>query len=390
MTEDNRQVQTQEEKPAAKKKLTISQINGILLLLVIVAVLAVSEILFFSSADFKSTIIAILLSVYREFGNIVAVASLLVAIWVGSVFERSEKEERRKKTTKIILTVLIVVIFSFGILFAIQSRFTIVPDVYGLTYDKAMETLQDSGLDGQLLLASTNDDLLSGKQRVIWQSLTKNKADRKGSKVYFVIDDSFSTESLPLKAYWFVREYEHNPSAFTEADQPFEYRIDYNDAIKMSVCAEKGESSFKELSKVNEGHWNITIQSPKEYTEFISTVEKSGKTVVVADSYISLATHNSRMSDTLLSIIEESKNVFSVSVGSKIAEDDIRLVAAKLSSQNTGSAENLYVNGLKDGKGVILMPYDLTAGEYVLSFSFIDQTGHCFEWYHNISIEETD
>ena len=43
-----------------------------------------------------------------------------------------------------------------------NNEYSLVPDIYGMTYDDALSSLCNVGLDGRLALASTNEDLANG------------------------------------------------------------------------------------------------------------------------------------------------------------------------------------------------------------------------------------
>ena len=112
--------------------------------------------------------------------------------------------KKGKKALKNVLGFVIIVALMIGFAFlccSIHEKWTVVPNLYGLTYDDALNTLYSNRLKGQLVLASTNRDLSKSDSRVVWQSQASQLIIPTQTKISFVIDDAFSLNSTPLIQY---------------------------------------------------------------------------------------------------------------------------------------------------------------------------------------------
>ena len=67
-----------------------------------------------------------------------------------------------------------------------HNRYSVVPDIYGTTYDNAISALREAGLDVRLVLVSTNENLANEDTRVVCQSKNAESCVDKGSRyVYY-------------------------------------------------------------------------------------------------------------------------------------------------------------------------------------------------------------
>ena len=114
------------------------------------------------------------------------------------------KKEIVAKNAVLISMASILLLFCIGItLKAIycNENYSVVPNIYRMTYDNALSSLREADLDGRLALASTNGNLANADTRVVWQSKDAGGIVAKGTNVMFVIDDNFAIEFVPLTAY---------------------------------------------------------------------------------------------------------------------------------------------------------------------------------------------
>ena len=118
-----------------------------------------------------------LLFCYDHLAIILSVISIMIMIILSPVFWKMEvnkaTSKKGKKALKNVLGFVIIVALMIGFAFlccSIHEKWTVVPNLYGLTYDDALNTLYSNRLKGQLVLASTNRDLSKSDSRVVWQS----------------------------------------------------------------------------------------------------------------------------------------------------------------------------------------------------------------------------
>lgn len=90
-----------------------------------------------------------------------------------------------------------------------HNRYSVVPDIYGTTYDNAISALREAGLDVRLVLVSTNENLANEDTRV-YVSRRMQKVVSMRVHVMFIIDDNFAIEAIPLTAYTLEGKAESN------------------------------------------------------------------------------------------------------------------------------------------------------------------------------------
>ena len=139
--------------------------------------------------------------IYNALPIVIALTAIAISVFLVGVKETNGKKEIAAKNAVLISMASILLLFCIGItLKAIycNENYSVVPNIYGMTYDNALSSLREADLDGRLALASTNENLANADTRVVWQSKDAGGIVAKGTSVVFVIDDNFAIESVPL------------------------------------------------------------------------------------------------------------------------------------------------------------------------------------------------
>lgn len=224
-----------------------------------------------------------------------------------------------------------------------------VPDIYGMTYDDALSSLRNVGLDGRLALASTNEDLANADTRVVWQSKKAGSIIDKGSNVMFVIDDNFALESFPL-------------SAFTTEEEP----------------NTTGREWYWDADKSGE-NWEIKVPinqfSVQGGTKILNGVYKYSGAVFTLDLY------SADMNSILSEIIDQTCAQYAPDL--PIA--DMYLIGKLIPAGDTNqSALDSFSTSLTHG--IMILPKYLMEGKYQFAFCLCDQDGNSYEWRHTIMV----
>lgn len=224
-----------------------------------------------------------------------------------------------------------------------------VPDIYGMTYDDALSSLRNVGLDGRLALASTNEDLANADTRVVWQSKEAGSIIDKGSNVMFVIDDNFALESFPL-------------SAFTTAEEP------NTTGREWYWDADKSEENWEIQVPINQ----FSVQGS---TKILNGVYKYSGAVFTLDLY------STDMNSILSEIIDQTCAQYAPDLS--IA--DMYLIGKLIPAGDTNqSALDSVSTSLTHG--IMILPKYLMEGKYQFAFCLCDQDGNSYEWRHTVMV----
>lgn len=297
---------------------------------------------------------------------IISLVSLIISIFSILLVEirlRNEKPRngKRKRVLTIIINVLSDVCITLApILCAVcicvslktiqyDKKYSLVPDIYGMTYDDALSSLRDAGLDGRLALASTNEDLANADTRVIWQSKEAGRIIDKGSNVMFVIDDNFAMESFPL-------------SAFTTEKKP------NTTGREWYWDADKSEENWKVKVPINQfsAHGSAKI---------LNGVYKYSGAVFTLDLY----------STDMNSILSEIVDQTCAQYAPDLPIADMYLIGKLIPAGDTNqSALDCFSTSLTHG--IMILPKYLMEGKYQFAFCLCDKDGNSYEWRHTIMV----
>lgn len=230
-----------------------------------------------------------------------------------------------------------------------NNEYSLVPDIYGMTYDDALSSLRNVGLDGRLALASTNEDLANADTRVVWQSKEAGSIIDKGSNVTFVIDDNFALESFPL-------------SAFTTAEEP------NTTGREWYWDADKSEENWEIKVPINQ----FSVQGS---TKILNGVYKYSGAVFTLDLY------STDMNSILSDIVDQTCAQYAPDL--PIA--DMYLIGKLIPAGDTNqSALDSFSTSLTHG--IMILPKYLMEGKYQFAFCLCDQDGSSYEWRHAIMV----
>lgn len=324
---------------------------------------------------------------YGNAGYIIGIMSILVSILLSGFATRQNTDgQNTNQKIKLSIPCGVVVLCSLLVLATvfvaiisenIAKKKTVVPNIYGMTYDDAITALSDNGLMGRLLLASTNENLSATDSRVVWQSESAGSTTERDTVISFVIDDSFALEYIPLNQ----RNYQ---SLSYDQSANLEYTCDYRDAIKQSLEIEREaeREGTPVVYEFEESHWYIEIEPPE--TKYnITTGTSKGRNFTMADNSYSYHVYSNAMCGTLQEIAEATART----IGGSPFED--YFIVGKLISIDEEKTTNLKETQLSDEAGVLFLPLVLTGGNYKFVMSFLDESGDCYEWYHDIKILES-
>lgn len=302
---------------------------------------------------------------------IISLVSLIISIFSILLVEirprnekpRNEKprNEKRKRALTIIINVLSGLCITLALILCAvciwvsvktiqyDKNYSLVPDIYGMTYDDALSSLRDAGLDGRLALASTNEDLTNADTRVVWQSKEAGIIIDKGSNVMFVIDDNFALESFPLSA--FTTEKKTNTT---------------------------GHEWYWDADKSGE-NWEVKVPinqfSAQGSTKILNGVYKYSGAVFTLDLY------STDMNSILSEIVDQTCSQYAPDL--PIA--DMYLIGKLIPAGDTNqSALDCFSTSLTHG--IMILPKYLMEGKYQFAFCLCDKDGNSYEWRHTIMV----
>lgn len=276
---------------------------------------------------------------------------LIVSIVASILLTATKSGEKQRNVVLITLTgILCVACFGISaITIHYNNEYSLVPDIYGMTYDDALSSLRNVGLDGRLALASTNEDLANADTRVVWQSKEAGSIIDKGSNVMFVIDDNFALESFPL-------------SAFTTAEEP------NTTGREWYWDADKSEENWEIQVPINQ----FSVQGG---TKILNGVYKYSGAVFTLDLY------STDMNSILSEIIDQTCAQYAPDLS--IA--DMYLIGKLIPAGDTNqSALDSVSTSLTHG--IMILPKYLMEGKYQFAFCLCDQDGNSYEWRHAIMV----
>ena len=297
---------------------------------------------------------------------IISLVSLIISIFSILLVEiRPRNEKPRNGKRKRVLTIIINVLSDLCITLApilcvvcicvslktiqYDKKYSLVPDIYGMTYDDALSSLRDAGLDGRLALASTNEDLTNADTRVVWQSKEAGIIIDKGSNVMFVIDDNFALESFPLSA--FTTEKKTNTT---------------------------GHEWYWDADKSGE-NWEVKVPinqfSAQGSTKILNGVYKYSGAVFTLDLY----------STDMNSILSEIVDQTCAQYAPDLPIADMYLIGKLIPAGDTNqSALDCFSTSLTHS--IMILPKYLTEGKYQFAFCSCDKDGNSYEWSHTIMV----
>ena len=297
---------------------------------------------------------------------IISLVSLIISIFSILLVEiRPRNEKPRNGKRKRVLTIIINVLSDLCITLApilcvvcicvslktiqYDKKYSLVPDIYGMTYDDALSYLRDAGLDGRLALASTNEDLTNADTRVVWQSKEAGIIIDKGSNVMFVIDDNFALESFPLSA--FTTEKKTNTT---------------------------GHEWYWDADKSGE-NWEVKVPinqfSAQGSTKILNGVYKYSGAVFTLDLY----------STDMNSILSEIVDQTCAQYAPDLPIADMYLIGKLIPAGDTNqSALDCFSTSLTHS--IMILPKYLTEGKYQFAFCSCDKDGNSYEWSHTIMV----
>lgn len=276
---------------------------------------------------------------------------LIVSIVASILLTATKSGEKQRNVVLITLTgILCVACFGISaITIHYNNEYSLVPDIYGMTYDDALSSLRNVGLDGRLALASTNEDLANADTRVVWQSKEAGIIIDKGSNVMFVIDDNFALESFPLSA--FTTEKKTNTT---------------------------GHEWYWDADKSGE-NWEVKVPinqfSVQGSTKILNGVYKYSGAVFTLDLY------STDMNSILSEIIDQTCAQYAPDLS--IA--DMYLIGKLIPAGDTNqSALDCFSTSLTHG--IMILPKYLMEGKYQFAFCLCDKDGKTYEWRHTIMV----
>lgn len=272
-----------------------------------------------------------------------------------------------------------IVLTFIALLFLVVGKTTydhkvMVPNLSGKTYDESISTLYDSGLAGQLLLASTNKNLSGSDSRVVWQSIGSGEVCERGEKVSFVIDDAFALDTVPLNQRAYV-------TYASGSGQVLNYTCDYRDAIHqaLEIESEAERAGVSPVYEFEAPHWYIEVESPTIEIN-LTTGVRQGRSFTMANDSFSYYAYADDMAATLYEIAEIS--------ASRISNIELSnyVLIGKLIPWNSSEFTNAKILCISQDNSVLFFPLILKSEEYTFVFSLLDSDGNNYEWYHTIRI----
>lgn len=288
-------------------------------------------------------IIKLFLGTAQHISDIIGVAAIMITIILAPISDTCEKSNM--KCRRIIWTV--VVCFTSIALIIVSTifsnRYSVVPDVYGLSFNSALEKFNNAELKGTILLSEANLEKVSSDNKVVWQSKLAGDVATQGDTVYLVVDNCFG--------------YEYNP-------------------IKKPL----GIIDTKEWSW-NRNHSHVEIKLPIRY----DLNRRINSSAIAIDVY------SEKLACTLQEVLTEySYDERDISGALRFNGDAFQLIG-KLTTKNSEKSEyGMKCVEVDDGlyKSSFLMPAVLYNEEYILYFSFFDENENHFDGYLSVSFYE--
>lgn len=291
--------------------------------------------------------------IYNELSVIIAVASIIVTVLLVGIEKNGKTKRSKRNKARIWIAIgliLACVLLTLGTGYY-HNRYSVVPDIYGMTYDNAISALREAGLDGRLALASTNKNLANADTRVVWQSKDAGSLVDMGSNVMFVIDDNFAIEAIPLTAY------------------ALDGNTEDNTAYSWDWSADKSSEN-----------WSITVPIEKKSFYATTSYDSNGNSLTTGGWY-NIDICAAAMNRALSQIVEETCTQYAP----EIPVSDMFIVK-KLIPMQTDNRIALVSFEDDSCSGVSILPRYLTEGKYQFAFCLCDNSGTYFEWEHTILI----
>lgn len=292
--------------------------------------------------------------IYNELPVILSVASIIVTVLlVGVEKENGKTKPSKGNKTRIWAAIglaLACVLLALGTGYC-HNRYSVVPDIYGMTYDNAISALREAGLDGRLALASTNENLANADTRVVWQSKVAESLVDKGSNVMFVIDDNFAIEAIPLTAY----------APDGNAESNITYSWDWS--------ADKSSEN-----------WSITVPIKKKSFRATTYYDSDGMSLTTGGWY-NIDICAAAMNRALSQIVEETCTQYAP----ELPAEDMFIVKKLIPAQTDNRMALLSFEGDLCSE-VSILPRYFKEGKYQFAFCLCDSSGRCYEWTHTILI----
>ena len=270
-----------------------------------------------------------LIYVSNHISNIIGIVAIVITIILSSSNSDTKK--------RIIISAAISVgsLLLIGLSLYTSSKYSVVPNVYGLSFEAAMNQFNNAELKGTVLLAPSNLDIVSSEDRIVWQSKESGSIAARGDTIYIVIDNCFGYEYNPI----------HKPVSFIDTRE-WNWQED-NGWVR--IC-------------LPNGYVNSRITNPYALTFDVYSDSLAITLQTVVDEYIDSAAHPIRG--------ELRWNI-----------GDFRFIG-KLATQDPNESEHrikcLEVEG-DQYSGELFLPAVLYHEVYTLFFSFYDTTGNHYD-----------
>lgn len=280
-----------------------------------------------------------LLWLYDQLGLVVALSTIVVTIILSNTQAANKVRRKYFAICGTVVCVLLTLVCC-----SMHKTYSVVPDIYGVTYDDALNSLRNDGLDGRLALASTNENLSSADTRVVWQSSNAGTVLKRDSVVIFVIDDSFATEYKPL---------------ISDAVPEQKYTWDW-------------------VLSSDTANWTITM--PLTDVEIDAhSIFVSGKQITSINGY-EFELYSAPMANSLFEIASETCKQYATEMDLGQMQFICKLIP------NEPTVYNLERITSDDSSRCCLLPSLLTDGDYRFVFCFTTQSGESYQWEHSITI----
>lgn len=263
-----------------------------------------------------------------------------------------------------------------SICFVCHEKYTLVPKIYGMTYDDAISELYKNDLQGRLLLASTNEDLANSDSRVVWQSAEGGEVVTRETRVLFVIDDSFALDYVPLNQY----KYGDISELTLERSDVLDFKVFFRDVLAQEVNNNKKEEAEREdYPEFKESHWYIEIKPREVDYNFESSVGFRGRSTINVDNTYSYYLYADSMALTLSHIADETARMIG-----HVSEE--YTIVGKLIPTDGSEVAKLKETVLSEDAGIIYLPLVMESGDYSFVVAFLSTEGESYEWYHDVCI----
>ena len=136
-----------------------------------------------------------ILSILEYTDEIVGITAIIITLFGCTVAATTKDKDSLLLLSKYCVAVCCILIF---LAYQFNQKWCIVPNLYGRSYNDAMNSLNDAGLEGIVLLPLSNASIAEQDARVVWQSSEKDTVEVKGNRVFVVLDNNFGYEYNPL------------------------------------------------------------------------------------------------------------------------------------------------------------------------------------------------